>query len=125
MQLEIVQGDFEEQSGQAAVRALLGEGRAFDAVFAANDMMALGALRALQTGGRKVPDEVAVAGFDDIPLARLLGLTTVRVRIADLGQRSLTRLIGMLEGASGGGDELHEPELVVRGTTDAEARATA
>jgi LacI family transcriptional regulator len=115
--LETVQGDFGEQSGEAAVGALLDAGERFDAVFAANDMMALGALHALQLGGRKVPDEVAVAGFDDIPLARLLGLTTVRVRIVDLGQRAVQRLVAALEGSGAGGDELHTPELVIRSTT--------
>ncbi|MGZ2410848.1 LacI family transcriptional regulator, galactose operon repressor [Sphingomonas sp. F9_3S_D5_B_2] len=117
MALEIVQGDFGERSGGAAISALLAGGHQFDCVFAANDMMALGAIHALQTGGRRVPDEVAVAGFDDIPLARLLGLTTVSVRIADLGERTLKRLIGMLEGEDAIADEFHTPELVVRSTT--------
>jgi len=117
--LEIVQGKFEEQSGDAAIAALIEGGHAFDAVFAANDMMALGAIQALQRNGRTVPGDVAVAGFDDIPLARLLGLTTVQVRIAELGQRALDRLIAALEGDADSNDEFHAPELVVRSTTDA------
>ena len=119
LELEIVQGDFEEQSGAAAVTALLEAGRQFDCIFAANDMMALGALHALRNGGRRVPEDVAVAGFDDIPLAGLLGLTTVRVRIAELGKRTLERLIAILEGGSDRSDELHAPELVIRSTTGA------
>ena len=79
---EVVQGDFAEESGEAAIEALLRSGRDFDAVFAANDNMALGALQALRAAGKRVPEDVAVAGFDDIPLAKLVGLTTVRVRIA-------------------------------------------
>ncbi|HZC38758.1 MAG TPA: LacI family DNA-binding transcriptional regulator, partial [Sphingomicrobium sp.] len=93
---EIVQGDFAEESGAAAIRALLRSGRDFDAVFAGNDNMALGVLQALRAAGKRVPEDVAVAGFDDIPLAKLVGLTTVRVRIAELGQRALERLLGML-----------------------------
>jgi len=123
--LEIVQGDFEEQSGEAAIAALLKAGRAFDAVFAANDMMALGALHALRAAARGVPEDVAVAGFDDVPLARLLGLTTVRVRIAELGQRTLARLIAMLEGNDDPRDEFHAPELVVRSTTGGAGPASA
>lgn len=115
--IEVVQGNFEEQSGEAAITALIEGGHAFDAVFAANDMMALGAVQALRRCGRTVPEEVAVAGFDDIPLARLLGLTTVRVRIAELGQRALDRLLAILEDDGGSGHELHAPELVVRSTT--------
>ena len=81
-------------------------------------MMAIGALVALRDAGLKVPDQVAVAGFDDVPLATHLSLTTVRVRIAELGERAIERLIGMLEGENhGDADELHEPVLVVRGST--------
>jgi LacI family transcriptional regulator len=114
----VVQGDFAEESGGAAIEELLRSGRDFDAVFAANDNMALGALQALRAAGKRVPEDVAVAGFDDIPLAKLVGLTTVRVRIAELGERALERLLGILGGEDGGGDEMHAPELVVRATTD-------
>ena len=118
VELEIVEGDFLEESGEAATQALLDSGRPFDAVFAANDMMAIGALQALHNAGVAVPGDVAVAGFDDIPLARHLGLTTVRVRIAELGERALERLITMLDkGKESPTDEWHSPELVVRGTT--------
>lgn len=121
LELEIVRGDFLEQSGEAAITALLDAGHDFDAVFAANDMMALGAIQALRRAERRVPEDVAVAGFDDVPLARLLGLTTVSVRIADLGRRTLERLVATLEGDGGRGDELHAPELVIRSTTEAQA----
>jgi LacI family transcriptional regulator len=123
--VEVIQGDFSEQSGEAAIGTLLAAGESFDAVFAGNDMMALGALHALRLAGRRVPEDVAVAGFDDIPLARMLGLTTVRVRIADLGERTIQRLVAMLEGAGSSGDELHAPELVIRSTTSDAVRPTA
>ena len=73
---------------------------------------------ALRSRGVSVPGEVAVAGFDDIPLARHVGLTTVQVRIDELGERALARLLSSIGQADGGGDELHAPALVVRGTTD-------
>src|SRR5206468_11206722 len=117
----VVAGDFEMESGEAAIRRLLAEGMRFDAVFAANDNMAIGALEALRAAGTSVPQEVAVVGFDDIPLARHLGMTTVRVRIAELGQRALARLLSSLGREDGGGDELHAPELVVRLTSDVRA----
>jgi LacI family transcriptional regulator len=119
--LQVLKGDFYEESGERAVATLLDERAEFDAIFAANDNMAIGALDALRRAGVRVPEDSAVAGFDDIPLAKHLGLTTVRVRIAELGQRALERLLGMVGGADGGGDELHKPELVVRATTDADA----
>jgi LacI family transcriptional regulator len=113
-------GDFSEASGAAAVERLIGEGAPFDAIFAANDMMAIGALSALRRAG--LADAVAVAGFDDIPLARHLGLTTVRVRIAELGQTAVSLLLGLLEGGDAEPKRLlHQPELVVRATTDPHA----
>jgi LacI family transcriptional regulator len=69
-----------------------------------------------------VPQQVAIAGFDDIPLARHLGVTTVRVRIAELGERALARLVDELGKRDAAGDELHAPELVVRSTSAADSR---
>lgn len=118
VRLEVIQGDFTEESGEAAIRSLIESGASFDAVFAANDMMASGALQALRDAGVSVPKDVAVAGFDDIPLARYIGLTTVRVRIAELGERAVERLLSVLEGDdSAAQHELHSPELVIRSTT--------
>lgn len=110
-----VPGDFTMESGEQAVAGLLQSGHAFDAVFAANDNMAIGALRALRAAGRRVPGDVAVAGFDDIPLARHVGLTTVRVGIAELGEQACARLLDRL-GAPGDEalDIRHPAELVVR-----------
>jgi LacI family transcriptional regulator len=123
VELTIVEGNFEEESGAAAVERLLASGRSFDAIFAANDNMAIGALEAVRKAGLEVPRDIAVAGFDDIPLARHLGITTVRVRIAELGERALAKLIDSLGSGDGGGDELHAPELVIRSTTDPKVQA--
>jgi LacI family transcriptional regulator len=114
----VIPGDFSEGAGRAAVRRLLADETPFDALFAANDMMALGALGALREAGRPVPGKVAVVGFDDIPLARFLDLTTVEVRMADLGARAVARLVAQLGGATeAAGVELIEPALVVRGSS--------
>jgi LacI family transcriptional regulator len=114
---EVVAGDFAEESGTAAIQALIARGSVFDGIFAANDNMAIGALQGLRNAGIRVPEDVAIAGFDDIPLARHLGISTVRVRIAELGERALGRLIDLIAGADEGGDELHAPELIARTTT--------
>ncbi len=120
---EIVRGDFGQESGEEAAKKLIAAGHTFDGLFAGNDNMAIGALQALQGAGLWVPTDVAVVGFDDIPLARHLGLTTVRVRIAELGERALVRLLSAMAKSDGGGEELHAPELVVRNTTGKESRA--
>lgn len=119
-------GDFSEDSGYEAGRRLA-QGRARpDAVFAANDMMAVGCLRAFREAGLRTPEDVAVAGFDDIPIARLLDLTTVRTRIAELGQRALERLTSIIDGEPIGTlTEVSRPELVVRGSTASVTSLTA
>ncbi|MFT3790247.1 MAG: LacI family DNA-binding transcriptional regulator [Rudaea sp.] len=95
----IVKGDFSEESGYRAGLSLAKGGKPPRAVFAANDMMAVGCLRAFAQSGLRVPHDVALAGFDDIPVAHYItpALTTVRVRIADLGRDALERLATTIE----------------------------
>jgi LacI family transcriptional regulator len=92
-------GDFTEESGyRAGLQALASTPRP-RAIFAANDMMALGCLAAFAEAGVSVPGDIALAGFDDIPMARYVtpSLSTVRVRIADFGGRALERLAAAIE----------------------------
>lgn len=97
--LRVLSGDFTEESGYRAGQQLLTMTPRPRAVFAGNDMMAIGCLLALQEAGLNVPGDVAVAGFDDIPIARYVSptLTTVRVRIVDLGRSALERLAALLD----------------------------
>ncbi len=90
----VAAGDFTEASGAAAMTSLLGGHPHLDAVFAANDNMAAGALRVLREAGHRVPDEVAVVGFDDLAIALHTDppLTTVHQSIQGLG-REMTRLL--------------------------------
>ncbi|MDQ3288896.1 MAG: LacI family transcriptional regulator [Pseudomonadota bacterium] len=94
----ILVGDFDEASGHRAGVALAAATARPEAVFAANDMMALGCLFALSQAGIRVPDDIALAGFDDIPLARYVhpGLTTMRVDIAEVGGRAVRMLLAQL-----------------------------
>jgi LacI family transcriptional regulator len=96
-ELEIA-GDFSEASGHRAGGEILQMEPRPTAVFTANDAMAVGLLSALQEAGLRVPDDVAVAGFDDIPVARFLSppLTTVRLDIADLGALAVERLLQVM-----------------------------
>ncbi|MEW9548042.1 GH1 family beta-glucosidase [Nonomuraea sp. NPDC050783] len=87
-------------SGAAATRQLLGDEPALDAVFAATDQLALGALQAARQAGRRVPEDLAIVGFDDVDAASAVvpGLTTVRVPIADQALALARLLLSRLEG---------------------------
>jgi LacI family transcriptional regulator len=114
----VIRCEFTEDGGYAGMQALLSLPVRPDAVFAANDVMAIGALSAIQNAGLRVPQDIAVMGFDDIPLARQLTppLTTVRQYQTRLGRRAAELLIERLNGAySGGGRSQEMPyEIVVR-----------
>jgi LacI family transcriptional regulator len=88
-------GNFTEDSGYEAAKGIAGRSQRPTAMFAANDAMAIGALSAFNEAGIRVPDDIALVGFDDIPIARFLSppLTSVKVPIADLGRRSLDLLL--------------------------------
>jgi LacI family transcriptional regulator len=118
-----VRGDFTEPSGYQAVQAVLAMSPRPRALFVANDVMAVGALGALREAGVRVPAEMAIAGFDDIALARHLSppLTTVHVDAYQLGERALRRLLRRDPGepAPGRSHEVLPTWLVVRGSCGA------
>ncbi|HET9986085.1 MAG TPA: LacI family DNA-binding transcriptional regulator [Longimicrobiales bacterium] len=118
-------GDFTESGGHRGAARLLARPARPTAIFAANDAMAVGAMSALREAGVSIPDDVAVAGFDDIPIARYLSpaLTSVHVPIAELGARAVERLFSALAGRA---ERARRPEvlgtrLVVRRSCGASA----
>ncbi|HEY0157721.1 MAG TPA: LacI family DNA-binding transcriptional regulator [Thermoanaerobaculia bacterium] len=92
-------GDFTEESGYRAAGEVLAMKPRPTALFAANDAMAIGALRALREAGVAIPAQMTLAGFDDIPTARYVTpqLTTVRVDIAEMGRRAVEYLVALLD----------------------------
>jgi LacI family transcriptional regulator len=94
-----IPGDFTESSGFRAATTLIAMRSRPTAVFAANDAMAIGALSALRDAGVLVPDDIAVVGFDDIPLARYMSppLSSVHVAIAELGTRAVETLMHAID----------------------------
>lgn len=96
----VCRGDFTAASGEHAMLRLLDRHPGLDAVFAASDLMAMGALRVLRRLGVRVPDEVAVVGFDDAALARYTMplLTTVRQPVEEMGARSVAELLAQRRG---------------------------
>jgi LacI family transcriptional regulator len=116
-------GDWSSASGHAALAGLLAADRGLDAVFCANDQMALGLLRRAAELGIRVPDDVAVVGFDDIPEARDFQppLTTMRQDTERLGREGVLAALRLLGGERDLYPMLLNPELVVRASTDAGA----
>lgn len=107
-----------EGDGHAAVQALIAAGADFDAIFAASDLIAIGAMRALAEVGKRVPQDVAVIGFDDIPAASLTSppLTTVSQDLKSAGELLVETLLAGIEDRAMPSRVL-PARLVVRGST--------
>ncbi|NHZ72756.1 MAG: substrate-binding domain-containing protein [Aquificales bacterium] len=118
----VVAGDMTQRGGAEIVNELLELEPRVTAVIAGNDLMAVGALNRIQQLGLKVGEDVAVAGFDDIPLAAFTTppLTTIHQPIYEIGRRTCAMLIDLVNGRSP--EKLHillKPELVIRETSGA------
>ncbi|MGW9453422.1 LacI family DNA-binding transcriptional regulator [Streptomyces sp. NPDC055632] len=113
----VCEGEFTWETGRRAVEQALARSQDFDAIFAHNDLIAAGAMSALRAAGRTVPGDVAVIGFDDLPMARHTepALTTVRQPMRAMGSTAAGLLLSRLNGAPLP-DEPHTlpTELVIR-----------
>jgi LacI family transcriptional regulator len=114
----VVQGDFTETGGLAAVDRLLGSGAPFSAIFAANDQTAIGVALGLYRRRIRVPDEVSLVGFDDLAPARFAipPLTTVRQSVYEMGDQAAGAVLSLLQGQTPQ-VTLPLPELVPREST--------
>jgi LacI family transcriptional regulator len=116
----VLPGDFSEEAGAAAAEALRARGDV-DGLFSANDIMAIACMVSLTEAGVRVPEDVAIIGFDDVPIARFVTprLSTMGIRIADLGDRALERLVDAIDDpvTPSGEPEHMTPELLVRASS--------
>jgi LacI family transcriptional regulator len=114
----ITEADFDAPSGHLAMARLLAR-TSFDAAFVASDVVALGAIGALREAGKRVPDDISIVGFDDIPLAAYFDppLTTVRLPAFELGQAAGRALVERLADRAVPHRTLLPTELIVRGST--------
>jgi len=113
----VAQGDWSYRSGYRVMQEMLAGGKSFTAVFAQNDQMAIGAIRALREAGRRVPQDVSVVGYDDIPAAEYVDppLTTIRQPMRDVGAMAARLLIQAIESPGTPlGEVLLKTELVCR-----------
>ena len=116
----VVDGDFRFDGGRAAVESLIANGVKFDCLFAHNDLSAAGAMLEMREIGIRVPDDVSVVGFDDIPLASYTdpGLTTVRQPLREMGELATQMLLSSFEGAPfAESRQVIETGLIVRGSS--------
>ena len=117
----VVSGDFTEEAGYEGIEALLGMASRFSAVFAANDLAAIGATAALKDRDRRVPEDVSVVGFDDIRLAMYTSpaLTTIRQPTYEMGRRATELLVDAIHSrtARRGQQVIFEGELIVRASS--------
>lgn len=109
----VAHGDFTVDGGRQATHVLLDRFPDLDGVFAASDLMAIGAIQALTERGRRVPDDVGVVGFDDVPIAAATRpqLTTVRQPLVEMGVRLADLLLDLIDGRGGPGRVLVPTEL--------------
>ena len=107
-----------EDDGCRAAAELIASGQPFDAIFAASDLIAIGAMRALSEAGMRVPQDVAIVGFDNIPAASLTSppLTTIRQDVKGAGERLVETLLAQIEGRDPPGARL-PTQLLERGST--------
>jgi DNA-binding LacI/PurR family transcriptional regulator len=107
--------------GYHVAQKLIASGKTFTALFAFNDISAIGAIRAIHEGGLRVPEDVSVIGFDDIDSAAYQnpGLTTVRQPLREMGRMAAQRVLAEITETAEptGGEVIVKPELIVRGTT--------
>jgi LacI family transcriptional regulator len=113
-------GSWDPNSVNEAVRALRALPDPPTAIFAANDSLAFRAIEVLRTEGCRIPEDVAVVGFDDIPLAQEMipPLTTMRIPLAEIGQRAAARLLELVtsDAPAKAESDVVAAELVLRGT---------
>ncbi|HYH28973.1 MAG TPA: LacI family DNA-binding transcriptional regulator [Pseudonocardia sp.] len=115
----VAEGDFSVAGGRRAMTELLEAAPGVDGIFVANDLMAVGALQVLAEAGRRVPDDVAVIGFDDSPLGASArpALTSVRQPIVAMGEALAARLLAGIEHGTPQDPLIMRTEIVVRDST--------
>jgi LacI family transcriptional regulator len=113
----IVSGGYDFETSHQVVMNAIEDGVRFSAVFASADVMAFGAKRAIEDAGLRIPDDVSLIGYDDIPLCSSIGLTTVAQPAFEMGRNAITTLIHLVERRLAKPTNLVlQPRLVIRDT---------
>lgn len=115
----VIQGEYHEESGLHAVTTLLSRKVPFTAIFSTNDQMAIGAAHGLQMNGLRVPADVSLVGFDDLPISRyaMPPLTTVHQPAYEMGEMAAQAMLALLQGETPK-QVLSAPRLITRNSTE-------
>lgn len=126
---QVAHGNWSAASGEQALHRLLDQFPEMDGVFVSNDQMALGAMRAARNRGVRIPEELAMVGYDDIPEAEFMhpALTTVHQQVIESGRLAVRGVMGLIAARNGDGEGVAEkdklillqPELIVRASSSA------
>jgi len=114
---QVVVSDFTVEGGYEAIGQLLEQGTEFSAIYACNDQMAVGAMKALKDAGKRIPEDVSVIGFDDVEFAGLItpSLTTIRQPIAQMAEDAAKLAVRLIEGKTNlPVQPLYSPTLIER-----------
>lgn len=116
----IVEGDFQFESGYNRTIELIDQGKEFSAIFAGNDLMAIGSIKALKSRNIKIPDQVEIIGFDNVEISKFIEpqLSTIGQPAYEMGVKGAEQLIKLIEGKKiEKKNIILEPELIIRETT--------
>jgi LacI family transcriptional regulator len=121
----VMPGDFQETGGMLAVKQLIATHTKFTAIFAANDQTALGAALSLHQHGLRIPQDVSLVGFDDLPIAKytLPPLTSIHQSAEELGRLAARGILALINGTKPA-FKLPSPKLMIRESTAAPAKAS-
>lgn len=115
----VIESDYLEDGGKVSIETFIQRGLNFSAVVAQNDHMAIGAMKALKSAGKRIPQDVSIVGYDDMVMARYTepALTTVNIPVEQFGQQAADLALHKLGDKDGNITQQFQPELVVRAST--------
>ncbi len=113
----LVNGEYSWKKAYEEVHSLIDAGARFTSIFASSDIMAFGAKQAIEDMGKKIPEDISIIGFDDIPFSSAISLTTVSQPAYEMGKNAMLLLIDLMKGRISSPQRIIlRPSMIIRGT---------